>query len=138
MKERWLDKFKEIKFADNKENFILQSVKSKLVIVDHFGGTTFLELISKNIPTIIIANPDLFTFRTDAKLAYKELEEFGIVYTSNNEAAKKINEIIKNPEEWWNEEPRSAVLAKFKERYANSSSNSTRVWFDFLNKTAIK
>ncbi|MDB4324992.1 LIC12162 family protein [Flavobacteriaceae bacterium] len=138
LKERWLDKFKKIKFADNKENFILQSLKSKLVIVDHFGGTTFLELISKNIPTIIIANPDLFIFRKDAKLAYKELEEFGIVYTSNNEAAKKINEIIKNPDEWWNEEPRLAVLAKFKERYANSSSNASRVWFEFLNQTVNK
>ena len=137
LKERWLDKFKKINFADNKENFILQSLKSKLVIVDHFGGTTFLELISKNIPTIIIANPDLFIFRKDAKLAYKELEEFGIVYTSNKEAAKKINEIIKNPVEWWNEEPRSAVLEKFKERYAKSSSNSTKVWFQFLNQTLI-
>jgi putative transferase (TIGR04331 family) len=132
MRERWLDKFRNIKFANNKENFIQQSLNSKLVIIDHFGGTTFLELISLNIPVIVIGNIDLFSYRDQSVSFYEDLKKVGVFYSSKESAALEIKEILKDVKKWSENKERKEAIEKFKKNFAMKTISPTTDWMKFL------
>lgn len=134
LKERFLDSYPEIKFSNNSENFVNQAAQSKLVIIDHFGGTTFLELLTLNIPVIIVSNSNLFVHRDSSKKLYKTLKEVGVVFTSNEEAAIQIPKITNDIEKWMLDKDRQKAITNFKTKFALTNKNATKIWLDFLKK----
>ena len=134
LKQRFLDAYPKINFADTSENFRTQASQAKLVIIDHFGGTTFLELLTLNIPVIIIANPNLFIYRKEARSFYKSLKEVGVIFTSNEEAAIQIPIITNDIEKWMLNKERRKAIDKFKNRFAFTNINAAKIWLNFLKK----
>lgn len=133
LKERFLDIYPNICFADNSKNFVNEAVQSKLVIIDHFGGTTFLELIKMDIPVIIVADPNLFKFREQSKPFYDELIRVGVAFTSKEKAAKEIEKIIVDTNTWMNSSERKNVVEKFKRNFAMTSKKPVGDWLSFLS-----
>ena len=132
LKQRFLDAYPKINFADTSENFRTQASQSKLVIIDHFGGTTFLELLTLNIPVIIIANPNLFILREEARSLYKSLKDVGVVFISNEEAAAQIPKITNDIEKWMLNKERKKSIENFKNKFVLTDKNAAKIWLDFL------
>ena len=69
--------------------------------VSTYNGTIFLEAFTANYPTLLYWNPEYFELRPDAKPYYDELHSAGILHYTPESAARKVNEIYKDPLEWW-------------------------------------
>lgn len=134
LRERFLDAYPNINFANNSENFIVQASNSKLVIIDHFGGTTFLELLSLNIPVIIVDSSNLFIHRSEASSLYKSLKDVGVVFTSNEEAAIQIPLIVNDIENWMLDKERKKAIDSFKNNFALTNKNAMKIWLNFIKK----
>jgi len=132
LKDRWTASFQNIKFSNPNNSFIQESLNSKLVIIDHLGGTTFLELITMNVPVIIVADPSLFKFRVKSKPFYEELIRVGVVFTSKEKAAKEIEKIIIDTNTWMNFTERKDAVEQFKRNFAMTSKKPVRDWLTFL------
>lgn len=134
LKYRWTAYFQDIKFSNPNNSFIQESLKSKLVIIDHLGGTTFLELLTLNVPVIIVANSNLFIHRKEASSFYRSLKEVGVIFTSNEEAAIQIPIITNDIEKWMLNKERRKAIDKFKNRFAFTNINAAKIWLNFLKK----
>ena len=98
--------------------------RSKLVIHNYLG-TSYLETLSLNIPTICIIDDQTYKFRNNASIFYKELFKNNIFQASGVQAYKFVNDLQENGrlESWWNSRDVQELRARFVERYANPSKN---------------
>lgn len=132
LKDRWTTSFRDIKFSNPNNSFIQESLNSRLVIIDHLGGTTFLELLTLNIPVIIVANSNLFIHREEASSLYKSLKNVGVVFTSNEEAAMQIPKITNDIEKWMLNKERKKSIDNFKNKFALTDKYAIKIWLNFL------
>lgn len=134
LKERWLDRDKNIHFSDLKESLMIQAQKHKLLVVDHFGGTSTLECLRLNTPLIIVGNEKLFKLDNNVESYYKLLEEVGILFFDTYSAAEMIKTAYENVEVWWNEPKRQKAIKLFVDYLAKPSVKPIKEWSDFINK----
>ena len=66
-----------------------------------YDGTTFLETIGVGRPCMIMFDSTLNPLRKSAQPFFSKLEEVGIYHKSPESASKKIIEIYKSVEKWW-------------------------------------
>lgn len=85
-------------------NLLEQILECNLLVLDHHG-TTMLEALVANIPTILYWQKDAWPLCEEAAELLTVLKNAGIWYNSPEEAAHKINVIWPNTEEWWNSAP---------------------------------
>tara|TARA_B100000787_G_scaffold136726_1_gene105570 strand:- start:1029 stop:2843 length:1815 start_codon:yes stop_codon:yes gene_type:complete len=119
---------------DSNSSFKDNLRSSKLVVIDHIGSTTALECAALSIPFIIISDERDYNFRESAELISKKLIKANILFTDYLEAAKYINSIFNNIDEWWNESHRKATVDEFKRTFAFTDKNYIQIWNNFLNK----
>jgi putative transferase (TIGR04331 family) len=79
----------------------LEELKTAKLVIITYNGTSLLEALHHNKPTIIIWHKEHFRIRKEAKPVFLILEKAGILFTSHKRAVDKIQKISKNPEEWW-------------------------------------
>jgi|GEM_PF-5531668 len=131
-KERWLDKFPQIKVAQPEESFLSQIEKSEFVIIDHLGGTTTLECLHLEKPFIILASEDLFEIRCSAKKIHDQLNAVGILHYNPKSAADLLNDVGDDIDGWWASEKRQEVLRCFKAMYAATEEKNLSEWVKLL------
>ena len=105
--------------------------RSRLCICTH-NATVFLECLEMNFPTIIFWEPSHHEIRSDAVPFFDLLLEAGILFYTPEEAAKKVNTVAHNVDEWWFSHQVQSARKKFCERYAATSSDWEREWGEFL------
>ena len=105
--------------------------RSRLCICTH-NATVFLECLEMNFPTIIFWEPSHHEIRSDAVPFFDLLLEAGILFYTPEEAAKKVNTVAHNVDEWWFSDQVQSARKKFCERYARSSDDWEREWGKFL------
>jgi putative transferase (TIGR04331 family) len=115
----------------SKDSFLKSLKKSRLCICTH-NATVFLECLSMNFPTIIFWEPSHHEIRSDAVPYFDLLLEAGILFYTPEEAAKKVNTVVHNVDEWWFSDQVQSARKKFCERYAATSSDWEREWGEFL------
>ncbi len=91
--------------------------QSKLLIFDHFG-TTMIESLYLNKPTIIFFDHNIFKFRTDFQEILQQLIKVKIVHTNAKDAAIHVNSIANDIGQWWNSIEVQEVRGKFTQNYA--------------------
>lgn len=138
LKERWLDRNKDIHFADVSEPLMIQAQKHKLLIIDHFGGTSTLECFRLKIPMIIIGSNKLFTLDPEAKKYYKLLEDAGVLFFDAFQAADSIKSAYGNIDEWWNDSERQKAIGKFVNHFAKPFNRPIDEWVLFINEIGKK
>ncbi|MCW7466202.1 LIC12162 family transferase [Leptospira levettii] len=99
-KERWNQKFPEIQLDEGRVSMEKLQTNSRLY-VSTYNATTFLESMSRNMPTIIYWNPNHWELRDSAIPYFDLLKKVGIFFESPELAAKKVNEIWDDIESWW-------------------------------------
>jgi len=122
------------KYIDTSNDSILALLsKSRLCVCTH-NATVFLETLALNFPTVIFWEPSHNEMRTDATPFFDILVEAGILFYTPEAAAKKVNIIEHNVEEWWFSEQVQSARQQFCQRYARVSTDWAHEWSDFLLK----
>ena len=120
-KERWEDKYPNIKL-DSGASSIEEIMKESKIYVSTYNATTYLEAFAINIPTIIFWNPKHWEIRESAKNIFSELERVKIFHSNPESAAKHIQNIWSDIDEWWKHDDVQRILMRFNQKYNRSSS----------------
>jgi putative transferase (TIGR04331 family) len=111
--------------------------RCSLYICDHcFCSTTFMEALYADKPSILFHSGDFATDKThpDAAPFYDELRKAHILFDNPIDAAKQVNAVYSEPRKWWNEPQRREAVARFKDRYLQSSNNAVDEWAQEFQK----
>lgn len=115
---------------DNRRGSGARSASRSRLVVHNYLGTTWLETLAMNIPTVCFFDPNVFRPRESARPYFELLERIGVIHHSGIEAAKFVNGLNGDPRAWWQsvgvQEAREAFVA----RYANFSDNWLPAWIE--------
>ena len=111
----------------------IELMKCKLAILNH-PDTTLNIALAANIPTICIWNSDSWYFDVYADKYFDELKNVGIIFHDPLKAAKKINEIWQDIDNWWNQEKIQKARKKWCYQYARTNKFWRKEWVKALWK----
>lgn len=98
------------------------------VVVHNYLGTSWLESLALNRPTVCFFDSDTYRFR-DAALPYiDELIQLGVLHSSGSEAAIFVDQLGGDPEGWWMSVGVQDARRRFVEKYARFSQNWRKEW----------
>ena len=117
----------------NTNNFKKTISKCYIFVVNH-PGSSLLEAIAMNAPTIIFFDPLTWIMNDDAQEAFNQLQKVGIYHKTPKSAASLINKIFKDVNGWWQKPFRQRVIKKFCRTYASNSSNWQNIWISFIKE----
>lgn len=110
----------------------LVMLQSNLVIVDYLS-TAYLEALIMNIPTIFFWNTDAYYLSNDYSDFFDSLISVGICQTDPIEAAKFVEQVKDNPDEWWQSE--SVQVAK--NRFLSENIGDPQIMIDYLTELSV-
>lgn len=125
---------RELNYDNNKK--IVDSYKTAEIVVSNHVGTTYLEAISLNIPTIVFFDESITKFRHSANNIYGKLFEVGIFHKDGNSAALFIKKLYETDTlyKWWNSIEVENVKKEFIQKYSRLTDN----WYYKFNEQIDK
>ncbi len=96
--------------------------------IHNYLGTSWLETLAMNIPTVCFYDPQLYRPRTVVEPFFESLQRVGILHYSGKEAAKFVNSLNGDPSSWWKSAEVQEAREAFVARYANFSANWVEAW----------
>ena len=127
MKEQLSEVIPGLKFDTGKNTMYQELCKSRLCVAT-YNGTTILETLSANFPTLGFWNFDHWPLRESARPYFEDLCKVGIFHKTPESAVKKVNEIYRNPQKWWHSSEVQEAKNKFCHRFALISENWLKEW----------
>ncbi|MBI4936653.1 MAG: hypothetical protein HY846_00260 [Nitrosomonadales bacterium] len=117
-----------------------QAIKSmsrcSLAVIDH-PGTSLLEALVMNTPTIAYWEPEQSPMRAEAQPYFELLKGAGILFDSPEEAAKQVNSVAGDPQSWWKNNAVQAARRNFCRRFAWAEPDWKPYWVNALkNRTS--
>ncbi|MGA1764728.1 MAG: hypothetical protein ACO4A3_08620, partial [Ilumatobacteraceae bacterium] len=100
------------------------------LVVHNYLGTSWLETLAMNIPTVCFYDPNLYQPRAAAQPFVDALARVGIIHYSGREAARFVNSFRGDPSAWWKSAEVQEVREAFVARYANFSDDWLDAWQD--------
>ncbi len=119
--ERWHDFNPDLKI-DTGDLYIRDLIAQNRIVVHSYDSTGILETLSQNIPTIAFWQNGLDHLRDSVKPHYQLLIDVGIIHLDSISAAKKVNEIWNNIDEWWLSAKVQKARKFFCKNYARASN----------------
>ena len=117
---------------DNSSESLLSSLGNSCLCVCTHNATVFLETFTMNFPTIIFWEPSHYEIRSDASKFFDMLEDAEILFYTAEEAARKVNEVSSNIDEWWFSDKVQSARKQFCQQYAYTSKDWEQEWCNFL------
>ena len=99
---------------------------SKLVVTTSIG-TTYIQTIHRKIPTLIVLDPKSSNLSARALPSFQNLERIGVYHSSFSSAAKFINSIWTDIDQWWLDPSVQAALDEFMNQFGRVSSHPLRI-----------
>jgi putative transferase (TIGR04331 family) len=130
----WTKNMPSIKLDDWAKDFESVTNMSRLILTAH-NGTTFLETISKGIPTLITWTPEWVEIRDEAKSVFSQLAEVGIFHQTPQSLARHISNIWSDVDGWWQSDAVVNARSIFCDEYAKSNPKPLRFMRDALTST---
>ena len=109
--------------------------RSKLVVIDH-PGTSLLQALAMNAPTVAFWNPSQCPMRSEAYPYFALLREVGILHDGPEQAARHVGEIGLDPRSWWSNSAVQAARKRFCRRFAWSDPHWETMWRNALGAGA--
>lgn len=106
----------------------LHSYLQAELVAHSYLGTSWLETLALNIPTVCFYDPQTYDFREAVIPFIDRFESAGILHRDGAAAASFIGNIRKNPRSWWNSPDIQNLRREFVEQYANFSPDWAREW----------
>ena len=108
-------------------------IESRIVVIDHLG-TTLLETLAGNIPTILFWDPERWEVRPEAQTYIEGLREVQILQDSPEIAAAKLVEVYGDPAPWWNSDRVQNARRRFVGRHALTKESWISSWVENLRR----
>ena len=124
--ERWKDLFKGNIEVDWGDKPIINMINNSKLVVCSYIGTTYLETLPKNIPTIIFENFKNTLFREDVKEHLNELKNANILFENPESASKFVNQNWNNLSEWWLDKNTQETIKNFCQIYSKKNKNKLK------------
>jgi len=105
----------------------------RLAVIDHFPSTSLYELLTIDMPVIVFDRKAKTIMRRRPDRHLDRLIDVGIIHTCPIKAARKVNEIYDDIEEWWMAQNRRRVVEKVRSTYARTERHGTKIIAKFLN-----
>lgn len=116
-----------VSIDDLREPGTIAASRSGLV-VHNYLGTSWLETLAIDVPTVCFFDPGSFAPRDTAKPFVDALARVGIIHHSGRDAASFVNSLEGNPGAWWNSAEVQEARRAFVARYANFSHDWRDAW----------
>jgi len=120
--------FPDYQIESWKTSSFLKSLEKCRICICDYCGTTFLESLSLNKPTIVFFNPETNRLCKTEEPYFEQLRKVGILYYRPEDAAQAVNAIYGDVEGWWNRPHLQSVRLQFCERFARTSSDPIGDW----------
>jgi putative transferase (TIGR04331 family) len=124
--ERWKDLFNGNIEVDWGDKPIINMINNSKLVVCSYIGTTYLETLPKNIPTIIFEDFKNTLFRDDVKEHLNELKNANILFENPESASKFVNKNWNNLSEWWLDKNTQEIIKNFCQIYSKKNENKLK------------
>jgi hypothetical protein len=104
------------------------------MVVHSYLGTSWLETLALNIPTVCFYDPQTYVFRDRAAGSIQKLAAAGILHENGKGAAKFVLSVANDPRAWWGRAEVQEARAGFAAQYALFSQDWPDVWEDEFEK----
>ena len=130
---RWKKWSANFRLDKSGHTFIESVFGARMVVVDALT-TTWLEVLSANVPLVIYFDPSSYSLRPEAQSAIDLMEEVGIVHLLPESAAEFVNKTYARVEEWWGSCRVQEVRQRICSQFARSASNPLEIYFSFFKE----
>jgi putative transferase (TIGR04331 family) len=120
-----------IKILDGPLEMALLSCR--LLVLDH-PGTTLNVAMAANVPTVCFWDPKLWPYAKEAKPYFDLLQEAGVIFSDGYSAAKRVNELGENVQDWWQSAPVQEARKAWVYQFARTSSFWWYHWLAALRR----
>ena len=117
-RKQWFSTHPNIQIYQGRKASYHHMMESQLVI-NTYNATSMVESLAWNIPTIAYWNPNHWELNEFAKPIYEILLQNEILHFSPESAARKINSLTSNIDQWW---------------YSNEVQNARKIFVMLLQK----
>ena len=131
-KARWQDNCPQVELAPFSLPYEPLLRKNRLFIAT-YNGTTFLESLSRDIPTIMFWNPEHWELQPSAQPSFDRLKAVGIFHETPESAAAKVAEVWDDVPGWWNQPEVQEAREYFCHRFARTVENPIQVLKEALS-----
>lgn len=100
------------------------------LVIHNYLGTSWLETLAMNVPTVCFYDPAVFRAREAARPYIDALARVGVIHHSGVDAARFVNELKGDPSSWWSKPEVQEARETFVARYANFSENWLPGWLE--------
>jgi len=114
--KRWKARFPDVR-QDAGYTSIDKLINSSRIFLATYNATSFLETFSVNFPTIVFWNPAHWELRSDSVKYFRSLIDAGIFHECPDSAARHLNAVWPNINQWWSSSSVQAARQEFCERY---------------------
>lgn len=114
-------------FDETRPNVFQRFAESRLVVHSYLG-TSWLETLALDIPTVCFFDPDTSVFRAEAQPYIEAMEQVGIVHRSGSDAARFVAGVMTDPQGWWRKAEVQEARQAFVRQYANFSPDWAVQW----------
>jgi putative transferase (TIGR04331 family) len=111
-----------------------QAIDQARVCIVEYLGSTFLEAICANVPSVVFHSSNLYNVREEAKPFINKLIEVGIMYYDPVEAAKHVGKVYDDISSWWDSDDVQEARNSFVDRFAKTHQNWTHMWHNALTQ----
>ncbi len=125
--ERIRIEFPEVEIESPKEVSFDKSLQNTKLFISLHSSTTFLETLAQNIPTLVLLDPEIYSFRDEFKPYLKLLLDSKIAFEKVEELIKGIENFSEN---WWSSDEVQEARKKFVFQYARTSSDWVKEWIE--------
>jgi len=114
------------------------SLKEAKVVVCTYPQTTFSEAMSSGIPTILLMVKGSWRLHDMFSSLVEDLYENNIIFYDHLSAARHLNSVWNNPEEWWNRPSVLKARGRFERECCQIDENRIPIWSDFFKGKCSK
>ena len=106
----------------------LGSYARSALVIHNYLGTSWLETLALNIPTVCFYDARTYSFREAAQPYIDRLEAAGVLHRNGAAAARFVSSVMADPQAWWNAPALQDLRAEFVRNYANFSADWPDQW----------
>lgn len=99
----------------------------RLIVVDNLG-TTVLEALVADVPTIMFWQHDRWELRDEAQPYFDALAQAGVLWSTPEEAASKLVSVFGEPRRWWDSDQVQKARHDFVEHFALTRKDWPSQW----------
>jgi len=119
---------------DNMRKSGIASYLQSDLVIHSYLGTSWLETLALNIPTVCFYDSDIYAFRDDSLALIDSLKHVGILHESGERAATFVLSVKDRLQGWWSKPDVQEARTSFVQRYASFSTHWPTLWEDEFTK----